>query len=385
MARKKRSLIEGATDLVSMLPWWAGVICGVTSFLVLRWYTTLQILSTPEVNNFNVIAIVDLLHRLAVFGQYLLPGIFIAVALLSAVKNSRRKNLYYKLSRSVTQEPLNNLSWRDFEFLIAEYFSRRGFKVENLKTGSDLTARKGKEKYLIQCQQRKIPEIGVKVVRELSKIVAKDEATRGIVVTSGEFTKDAIVTANTNNILLLGGRELLNKMKSDMKAKAQSERQASRGLRKSKWAFAFILIFAICFSALHFGEISTSFHSTLSDQIKRFHPNYQEHRIPDNTQTGRQSKHAEGTDTNFTDIQIKHAMEEVINKKRRQQFEISAADSDGEEGNYLYEIQLFSGAWIYTDNAKITDKKITYKSAGGIVVSIDRFEVKTMKKRKIAD
>ena len=75
----------------------------------------------------------------------------------------------------------------------------------------------------------------------------------------------------------------------------------------------------------------------------------------------------------------------MVNKKRRQQFEIGATDPEGEDVNYIYEIELFSGGWIYTDNAKITENKITYKSADGIVVSIDRVEVKNIKKRKVAD
>ena len=385
MARKKQSLIERATNLVSMLPWWAGTTCALVSFLVLRWQATLQILSTPEENTPDTVVIGELAHWLAMFGQYLLPGLFLTAALLSAVKKTKRQNLYYKISNSVTQESLNNLSWRDFELLVGEYFKRRGFNVEKTKSGVDLIARKDKEKYLIQCQQWKICETGVHLVRELSEIVAEDEATRGIVVTSGEFDKDATTSANADNILLLGGRELHNKIKSDVKAETRSEMQTSNGLRKAKWALAFLLMFAICFSALHLGEISTSFHTTLSNQIKRIYPNVQEHRIPADVQTGKQINRAESTDIKFTDIQIRQAIEEVVNKKRRQQFEIGATNPEGEDVNYIYEIELISGGWIYTDNAKITEKKISYKSANGIVVSIDRVEVKTMKKRKIAD
>ncbi len=143
-------------------------------------------------------------------------------------------------------------------------------------------------------------------------------------------------------------------------------------------------IFAICFSALHLGEINTFFHATLSDQIKKLPPNDQEYRITDEAQIRKQINRAESTDIKFTDIQIKQAMEDVVNKKRRQQFEIGATDSEEEDGNFIYEIELLSGGWIYTDNAEINEKKITYRSANGIVVSIDRTAVKTMKKRKVA-
>ena len=384
MARKGQGFIKGAAYQVSMLPWWAGVTGALLSFLVLRWYTTLQILSTLAVNNIDIISAGEPFHRLAMLGQYLLPGLFLTAALLSATKNAKRKNLYYKISRSVTQESLNNLSWRDFEFLVGEYFGRRGFSVEKTKTDINLIARKDREKYLIQCQQWKICETGVEIVRELSEVVAEGEATGGIVVTSGEFTKDAIISAKANNILLLGGRELHAKIKLDVKVETQSERQTGKGLRKAKWTLGFVLIFAICFSALHLGEINTFFHATLSDQIKKLHPNDQEYRITDEAQIRKQINRAESTDIKFTDIQIKQAMEDVVNKKRRQQFEIGATDSEEEDGNFIYEIELLSGGWIYTDNAEINEKKITYRSANGIVVSIDRTAVKTMKKRKVA-
>ena len=45
-----------------------------------------------------------------------------------------------------------------------------------------------------------------------------------------------------------------------------------------------------------------------------------------------------------------------------------------------YEIHLFSGGKIYTDNAKITDTKVIYKNKRGVVVSIDIDEIETMKK-----
>lgn len=75
----------------------------------------------------------------------------------------------------------------------------------------------------------------------------------------------------------------------------------------------------------------------------------------------------DNTDLTFTDEQVQQAMKEVINEKR----------------NYLYEIELVTGGWVYTDNAEVTDEKITYTSANGIVVSVNRDEVKTMKRVKV--
>ena len=104
--------------------------------------------------------------------------------------------------------------------MVGEYFRRRQFTVEETKTGADggvdLIAKKGNEKYLVQCKHWQADKFGVKVVRELLGVIVDAGATGGIVVTSGEFTQDASVFARANNIRLLDGRELHNNMQSDV-------------------------------------------------------------------------------------------------------------------------------------------------------------------------
>ncbi len=93
----------------------------------------------------------------------------------------------------------------------------------------------------------------------------------------------------------------------------------------------------------------------------------------------------ERTDLTFTDEQVQRAMAEVLNEKKNEQLKITTPGNEEEKRNYLYEIELFNGGWVYTDNAEVTDEKITYTSATGIVVSVNRDEVKTMKKIKVDD
>lgn len=49
----------------------------------------------------------------------------------------------------------------------------------------------------------------------------------------------------------------------------------------------------------------------------------------------------------------------------------------------LYEIELYSGATIYTNNAMVSSDKVTYTSSKGLIVSINKYEVKSMKRMKV--
>ena len=69
------------------------------------------------------------------------------------------------------------MNWREFEMLVGEAFRRRGYSVR------------------VQCKQWKAKKVGVKIVRELYGVMAAEGAGGGYVVTSGEFTKEAIAFA----------------------------------------------------------------------------------------------------------------------------------------------------------------------------------------------
>jgi hypothetical protein len=76
-------------------------------------------------------------------------------------------------------------------------------------------------------------------------------------------------------------------------------------------------------------------------------------------------------------------MEEVLSEKKSEQLKNIKAGQKGEEQKFLYEIELFSGGRISTDNVTITSKEVTYRSDKGLIVSLNREEVKTMKKIKL--
>jgi restriction system protein len=390
MARRSNSIFEDIADITSKFPWWIGVSLALVSFLFLNWYAgkELPVVTLSGIDGIFKNIFPSMLRTFAFFGQLIVPAAFLLGALISIILNIKRAKLYNKTSRSASQDSLNNMSWRDFEFLVGEYFRRRQFSVEETKDGADggvdLIAKKGREKYLIQCKKWKTYLVGVKVVRELLGVVVADGATGGIVVTSGEFTKEAIAFARANNIMLLDGKELYNNMKSHLEFESDSEGKTKRKLQKTKWIFALLLAVIVCYSLLLPDKTDTSFYSTLSAQIKKgFFPYGQDHRRTKDTQTSNLIEQTERKDMIFTDNQVKKAREEVLREKTSQQFKKIESGKEGEEIKYLYEIELFNGGRVHTDNVEITDKEITFKNNKGLVVSLNKDEVKTIKKTKV--
>jgi len=388
MARRANSIFEDIADITSKFPWWVGVSLALVSFLFLHSYAGKELppVTASGIDGIFKNVLPGLLHVLAFFGQIVLPIAFLLGSMASVILNFKRTKLYDKTSRSVSHNSLGNMSWKDFEYLVGEYFLRRQFSVEETKSGADggvdLIATKGMEKYLIQCKHWKAYKVGVNIVRELLGVMVGVGATGGFVVTSGEFTKDAIDFAKANNILILDGKELLNSMRSYAIFESQPEKKKGGNLQKTAWAFVGLLFVAACYFLLY-PESSTSFYSILPSQIRRFLPNNQEYRDARNTKISMPIKQTEQKDGRFTDDQVTRAMKEVHSEKNIEQLKNITAGQQGEEQKYFYEIEFFSGGRISTNNVTITNKEVTYISDKGLVISLNREEVKTMKKIKL--
>jgi HJR/Mrr/RecB family endonuclease len=94
---------------------------------------------------------------------------------------------------------LARLSSREFEELIAELLVRENMKVHLTKQtrdgGVDIFAEKetifGRHLYLVECKHNnKENKVGVSIVRALYGVVEDKNATKGIIVTTSDFTRD---------------------------------------------------------------------------------------------------------------------------------------------------------------------------------------------------
>lgn len=144
-----------------------------------------------------------------------MAGIFASVlvfaAVMSALHSWRKGEL---LNKQTSIRSIKELPWKDFEFLVGEAYRRKGYNVrEDIGAGPDggvdLTLTKGGKKYLVQCKNWKTKPVGVSVVRELFGVVTAENASGGIIVCSGGFTRDVVEFTRGKSIELVEGAELV--------------------------------------------------------------------------------------------------------------------------------------------------------------------------------
>lgn len=118
--------------------------------------------------------------------------------------------------------------WKRFEELVAAYFREKTFRTESLVCGADggidiklYAGDKREPLAVVQCKAWNTQKVGVKPVRELLGVMVHEKVAKGIFVTTGEFTEDAVSFSKTNPINLVTG-EMLFKGISALQPDAQA-------------------------------------------------------------------------------------------------------------------------------------------------------------------
>ncbi|NVK23737.1 MAG: restriction endonuclease [Gammaproteobacteria bacterium] len=199
----KRSFLEDLTHL----PWQVSAVLSISAYLILTLVIPNIVTPSPITQ-----PLVQALHNYAIYiaAFLILPAPF-------AYLNSRKKRL--RLETQKTLETIKQLSWQEFEQLIAEYYRRLGFSVsENTQAGPDggvdIVLNKDNEVILVQCKQYRNKPVGVSVVREMFGIKEANRANKVVVVTTCHFTKEAIKFAADKDIELIGGNMLMPMIQS---------------------------------------------------------------------------------------------------------------------------------------------------------------------------
>ena len=117
-------------------------------------------------------------------------------------------------------ENINSLSGIEFEKVCQRLLENMGFSVETTKAsgdgGIDLIAYNSQPllsgKYIIQCK-RYTGSVGEPIIRDLYGVVTSERANKGILMTSGVFTKQAQVFAEGKPIELIDGVKLKELLK----------------------------------------------------------------------------------------------------------------------------------------------------------------------------
>jgi len=189
------------------MPWWVSASLGLLAFSLLRW--GLPVWAGQDNTRQMLAKGITPLAPLAL----LLFGMFAVASFLFARKRHRL------VDEQTSLEMLRATSWKDFEYLVAEAYRRQGYHVEyslgrGADGGVDLTLHKDARKALVQCKQWKVFSVGASVIREMFGLMTAERADEAIIVTSGNFTRDARDFAAGKPIRLIDGPQLLTLVQS---------------------------------------------------------------------------------------------------------------------------------------------------------------------------
>lgn len=233
MARKRKtSPLEDMLDLVSLLPWWAGVAIAAIGYVVLHRMAAPVQVTAVQPGQVSHLMTQTVIAGLATAGQYIVPLVGLVGAAMSFFRRKQRAALVTDVAQAQSANALDGMSWREFEMLVGEAYRLQGYRVTETGGGGadggiDLALTKGSEKFLVQCKQWKAYKVGVDVVRELYGVMAAKGATGGFVVTSGRFTDDAKAFADGRNVQLVDGPKLFTMIKQAKQSLTATAQQQS--------------------------------------------------------------------------------------------------------------------------------------------------------------
>jgi restriction system protein len=197
---------ESFGEFLMKSPWWVSVVLGLLAFAGLRWGLRAWWGDNNVFQPFETVAANFAPVAALIFG---------VMAALSFWLGKRRRLL---INRQTSLESLRAVSWKDFEFLVAEAYRRQGYEVDfslgkGANGGVDLVLRKSGRIALVQCKQWKVFSVGGSVIREMFGIMTAEQADEAIIVTSGKFTGEAESFAQGKSIQLVDGPRLLDLVK----------------------------------------------------------------------------------------------------------------------------------------------------------------------------
>ena len=139
------------------------------------------------------------------------------VTVVAVVSQLKRLGWWRLLDANRSLDTIRSLSWREFERLVAAAFAAKGWSPELVGQhgpdgGTDIFLRKGKQRAIVQCKQRRFPGAYVEAreVREFVGVITGGKLMKGFFVTSGVFTPEATeFAAKVPQLELIDGADLL--------------------------------------------------------------------------------------------------------------------------------------------------------------------------------
>lgn len=103
MTRRKNSFADDVVELTSMLPWWAGTLLAVVSYLWLHSIAVSEVVAATQLGQMGEAVRQSIFRTLATIGQYLLSFLFLVGAGLSAFERRKRQALHKAVTASTVQ------------------------------------------------------------------------------------------------------------------------------------------------------------------------------------------------------------------------------------------------------------------------------------------
>ena len=129
-------------------------------------------------------------------------------------------------SRKWSPELLKQLEWRRFEELCAAYSEAMGFATKigapGAGGGVDVVVKSKDSVFLARCKAWDAYRVGIKSVLELRSAMAAAKMGKGVLLTSGRFTQEAVTLAGKEHIQMIDGAALLEKLAALSPEKSQA-------------------------------------------------------------------------------------------------------------------------------------------------------------------
>jgi len=255
MARRRSN--KGLIDVLVKLPGWVSLLVGCIVFAGMRW-----ILPAMWADNLYLKGIAAGLQAIA-WMPLLVFGFVGLIAFASAKADKTEENIdtgkrprskrassnpssatnldnrwgaskqsfseVTKTFEAWSVEALRALEWKRFELLCAKYYEAVGFKSETIRCGADggidvklFKHDPAKPLAVVQCKAWNANLVGVKEVRELLGVMTSEKVSRGVFITTGSYSKDAVTFGGANPMQLLDGPGFIRKIQ-ELSAENQTE------------------------------------------------------------------------------------------------------------------------------------------------------------------
>ncbi len=198
MPRKKSDLL---TELTHM-PWWVSVIVSALCYVTLKY-----IFPTVTADSAVLSGLSQGFSNIAHF-----ISLVLLIPVPFSLLNQNRKKKLIKTERSL--DKIKILDWKNFEDLVGEAFRQTGYSVKDNSVngadgGVDLWLCKDNKQYIAQCKRWKSQKVGVAIVREMYGIMISESADGVFIISSGNFTNEAVEFADGKPIQLINGNDLV--------------------------------------------------------------------------------------------------------------------------------------------------------------------------------